>query len=98
MLEGVFVDGREDLERADEVLVDVHHRPVVVHFSAVVRCGEDGDEAALGEELVAVEDDLVRADDEVDAEALAEVVHHTLAEELRHATLGREPVGDFLFL
>ena len=31
-------------------------------FPAVVRGGEDGDEPLVGEELVAIVDDLVRAD------------------------------------
>ena len=39
--------GAEDLEGAEEVLVDGHHPGGVVELSAVVRGGEDGDEFPL---------------------------------------------------
>lgn len=55
-------DGRaEDAEGAGERLVHRHHRRRIVELAAVVRGGEDGDEFAVGEELVASNNDRERA-------------------------------------
>ena len=74
----------ENLERAQQGLVDTHHRTRVVEFAAVVRGGEQSDELALAKELVSVLDDLVGA---------AYQIHVVLLEEARH-DVGPECEGD----
>ena len=46
------------LERAQEGLVDTHHGTRVVELATIIGCGEEGHEMPLGEELVAILDDL----------------------------------------
>eukprot|EP00964_Phaeocystis_antarctica_P067018 scaffold40561_cov72-Phaeocystis_antarctica.AAC.4 len=79
------------LEAALQVLVDAHHRAAVVELAAVVGRREDRYEAAVGEELVAVLDDLVRAHDEVEVVLLEEAAHHVGAEGVRDAAVVLRP-------
>lgn len=62
----------QNLEGAEQALVDTHHGASIVELAAVVGCAEQGDELALGEELVAVLDDLVGTTDEVHVVLLQE--------------------------
>jgi len=55
----------EDAEGAHQALVDRHDGPRVVELAALVGRGEDGDKLPVGEELIAVLDDLVRAHDQI---------------------------------
>mmetsp|Transcript_17525 Transcript_17525/g.54741 ORF Transcript_17525/g.54741 Transcript_17525/m.54741 type:complete len:529 (-) Transcript_17525:13-1599(-) len=75
-----LLGGLEDLEGAHKSLVDGHHAAGVVELAAVVWGGEDGDELAAGEELVAVLDDLVGAADEVEVHLAEELGDDVLAE------------------
>mmetsp|Transcript_11629 Transcript_11629/g.26319 ORF Transcript_11629/g.26319 Transcript_11629/m.26319 type:complete len:236 (+) Transcript_11629:236-943(+) len=81
----------ENLERAHERLVDVHHCTRVVELSAVVGCREYRHQLALSEKLVPILHNLVSADDEVKVEALEELVNHLLAESVAHATVVLTP-------
>ena len=87
--------GGEDAERAHQALVDRHHRARVVKLAAVVGRAEDRDELPVGEELVAVLDDLVRADDEVVVVLREELADDVGAEGVRDAAvvLGPEMSG-----
>lgn len=53
------------LERAEQRLVNAHHCTSVVELSTVVGCAEEGDQLALGKELVTVFDDLVGTADQI---------------------------------
>jgi len=55
----------QDLERAQQTLVDAHHCACVVEFAAVVRCAEKGNKLSLRKELVSVLYDLMCAADKV---------------------------------
>lgn len=65
----------EDLEGAQQGLIDTHHRAGIVEFTTVVWRREQRDKLPLSKELVAVFDNLVRAADEV---------HVVLGQEARH--------------
>ena len=55
----LFLLGRlEDLEAAQQALIHAHHRARVVELATIIGCGEEGHEMPLGEELVAILDDL----------------------------------------
>merc|ERR1712070_544141 len=64
--------GLEHLEAAHQRLVDRHHRSRVVKLAAVIRRAEKRDELTLGEELVPILDDLVRAANQVHVHLLQE--------------------------
>jgi hypothetical protein len=85
--------GFDDAEGAHEVRVHVHDGSVVVELAAVVGRGEDGDEAAVGEELVAVLDHLVRPAQEVQVVPAEELGEHVGAEGVGDApvVVGRPP-------
>mmetsp|Transcript_60708 Transcript_60708/g.159058 ORF Transcript_60708/g.159058 Transcript_60708/m.159058 type:complete len:203 (+) Transcript_60708:48-656(+) len=86
----------EDLEATHQGLVDRHHGTCVVELAAVVRCAEDGDELSLGEELVAVLDDLVSAADEIHVHLREEAGHDIRAEDEGHTAVILGPTCDVL--
>lgn len=57
--------GLEDLEGAQQTLVDAHHGTGIVKLATVVGSTEECDKLALGEELVAVLNNLVGTTDEI---------------------------------
>jgi len=59
-VDAVLGRGPKDLERAHERRVDGHNRGCVVELATVVGRREERDEPPVGEELVAVLDDLMR--------------------------------------
>jgi len=87
----LLLGGLQDLEGAHEGLVDAHEGARVVELAAVVGGGEERDQLALGEELVAVLDDLVRPADEVDVVLLVEALHDLLSEGEGHAPVVLAP-------
>lgn len=64
--------GHTHLERAKQALVYAHHGSSIVELSAVVGCAEQGNKLALGEEFVAVLDDLMGTADQVHVVLLQE--------------------------
>ena len=62
----------QNLERAQKRFVHAHHRTSVVELSAVIWRREESDELTLGEELVPVFDDLMRAAYEIHVVLLKE--------------------------
>ena len=66
----------ELIELAHHILIDAKNCSEVEELSAVVGCGEDGDEFAFECEFVALFDDLVRAADEVEVVSGEEVVYY----------------------
>uniref|UniRef100_A0A6B2LC98 Uncharacterized protein n=1 Tax=Arcella intermedia TaxID=1963864 RepID=A0A6B2LC98_9EUKA len=77
----------KDLKGAHKGFIDGHHGAGVVELPAVVGGGEDGDELALGEELVAVLDDLVRTDHEVEFVPAQEVFYNVPTKRERDTTI-----------
>jgi len=57
--------GTANLEGAEQALVHAHHGAGIVKLAAVVGRAEERHELALGEELVAILDNLVSTADEV---------------------------------
>lgn len=86
----------ENLERAKQALVDAHHGTGIVKLAAVVGSGEEGDELALGEELVAVLDDLVSTADEIHVMFLEEARHHVWTKGEGDTTIVFAPSGNVL--
>lgn len=62
----------ENLERAQESLVDAHHGPRIVKFTTVIWRREKSDELPLCKELVSIFDDLVRSANQVHVVLLEE--------------------------
>lgn len=86
----------EDLERAEQALVDAHHRTSVVELAAVVGRREKSDELALAKELVSVLDDLMRAADEIHVVLLQEARHHVRSECEGNTAVVFAPASDVL--
>ena len=66
------------------------------HLAAVIRSREEGDQLALGEELVAVLDDLVRATDEVHVVLLQEAGDNVGAKGKGHTPIVLAPASNVL--
>lgn len=49
----------ENLERAKQTLVDAHHGPCIVEFTAVVGCTEQSHQLSFREEFISVFHDLM---------------------------------------
>lgn len=92
----LLLGGLENLERAQQALVDAHHGTGIVEFAAVVRSGEQGDELALREEFVAVLDDLMRAADQIHIVFLQEAGHNVRAECEGDTTIVLAPSSNIL--
>jgi len=90
----LLLRGLEDLEGAHESLVDAHHGAGVVELTAVVGGREKGDQLPLGEELVAVLNDLVGSADEVHVVLLEELADDVWAEGERDTAVVLTPAGD----
>nr|POE77548.1 hypothetical protein CFP56_09195 [Quercus suber] len=86
----------QDLEGAEQGLVDAHHRSSVVEFATVVRGGEECDELTLGEELVAVLDHLMRAAYQIHVVFLQEARHDVRTEREADTPVVLRPAGDVL--
>ena len=90
----ILLSRTKDLERAHEGLVDGHHGTSVIELTAVVGSREEGDELALGEELVTVLNDLMGAADEIELLFLEEMSDDISTEGERDSTVGFVPAGD----
>lgn len=75
------VRGRaDDLEGAHQSIRHRHHRPRVIKLSAVIGRREDGDQLAVGLELVTVLHHLMRATHQVQSVTHQEVRYHVMSE------------------
>lgn len=92
----LLLGGLEDLERAQQALIDAHHRTCIVKLAAVVGRREESDELALAEELVAVFDNLMGTTDEVHVVFLKEARHNIGAESEGDTTVVLTPACDVL--
>ena len=86
----------ENLERAQERLVHTHHRTSIVELSAIVGRREEGDELALGEELVPVLHNLMGAADEIHVVLLQEAGDNIGPECEGDTAVVLRPAGDVL--
>ena len=97
----------KQVERAEELLVHVHHRARIVQNSAVIWCREHRHQALAGEEPIAVLAHLdqwfmyhqrllylMSPDNQVKIETLANRGDHVLAKGERRASIGRLPTLD----
>lgn len=85
-----------NLERAEQALVHAHHGAGIVKLAAVVGGAEERHELTLGEELVAVLDDLVSTADEVHVVFLQEAGDDVWAKGEGDAAVVLGPAGDVL--
>lgn len=88
--------GAQNDEANNEIVIDNHHGAGVVEHAAIVRRGEDGDQLAACEELVAILDNLMGATDDIDAHAKAEVAYHIGAEGDADAAIVAAPAHHLL--
>jgi len=88
--------GETNLERAQQALVDAHHSTRVVEFTAIVGCAEQSHELALGEELVAVLDNLMCTADQVHVVFLQESRDNVWSKGERHTAVVFAPARDVL--
>ena len=86
----------QNLERAEQALIDAHHSACVVEFAAVVRCREERNELPLGEELVPIFDDLVRTADQIHVVLLQKAGHDIRPECERDTAIVFAPPSDVL--
>ena len=86
----------ENLERAEQALVDTHHGTGIVKLATVIGSTKEGDELALGKEFVSVLDDLVGSADEIHVVLLQEARHDIGAKRKRHTTIVFAPAGNVL--
>lgn len=86
----------QNLERAQQALVDAHHGAGVVKLAAVVGGTKQSDELALREELVAIFDDLMGTADEVHVVLLEETRNNVGAKGERDTTVVFAPSGNVL--
>lgn len=84
----------ENLERAEQTLVDTHHGTRIVELPAVVRCTKQGNELAFGEELVSVLDHLMGTADEVHVMFLQEAGNHVRAKGEADTSVVFAPASD----
>lgn len=86
----------EDLERAEQALVNAHHGSRIVEFTTVIGRAEQCHQLTLGEELVAVFDDLVGTTDEIHVVLLQESRHHIGPKGKRDTSVVLTPAGNVL--
>lgn len=89
-----FLEGSEDLEGADQILIHVHEGAVVLELAAVVGSSEDSDQFPVPAELIAFLDHLMCSTDEVDAEILQEFGHYVFSEGVADSSLVFSPAFD----
>ena len=85
-----------NLERTQQALVNAHHGTGIVEFATVVGSTEQGDQLALGEELVTVFHDLVRTANEVHVVLLQEARHNVGTKGEGDTSVVFAPPGDVL--
>ena len=88
-----FVGWFENLEGAHEILVNGHQRARVIELATVVGRGENSYQLFLGEELVAVFNNLMPAADEVEVLLLEERREDVCAKHVTHSTLVLAPAA-----
>ena len=88
--------GLQDLEGAEQALVNTHHGACIVKLSAVVGSTEEGDELALGEELVSIFDDLMSTADEIHVMLLQEARNDVGTEGEGNTTVVFAPASNVL--
>lgn len=54
------------VEGADELVIDDHHGSRIVELTTIMRSGEDGDKPFVGEEFIAILDNLMSSGDQID--------------------------------
>ena len=92
----LLLSGLQNLETAHEGVVDGHHGTGIIEFTAVVGGREEGHQLTLGEELVAILNDLMSPADQVDVMLLGECRHDLLAKSEGNATVVLTPALDVL--
>lgn len=85
-----------NLEGAEQTLVHAHHGTSIVELAAVVGGAEQRDELTLGEEFVAILDDLVSTADEIHVVFLQEAGDNVWTKGKGDAAIILRPAGNIL--
>lgn len=89
--------GRQNLERACQILIDEHHGGSVVEFSTVIRSREERHHlTVLSEEFVTILHHLVCTHDQVEIMGPQKFLHHVRSEHVRHAAVTFGPAHHVL--
>lgn len=97
ILEQIFLFYRlDDFKLAHQLFVDDRGGCGVIPLTVVAWRGEDSDEAAVGEELVAVLDDLVRTANQNKVMLLIEFLHDVRSEGVTNSALVLTPSSNVL--
>lgn len=67
--------GLQNLERAHQRIVNSHHGPSVVEFTAVIRCRENRHQFSPGKELISIFNYLMRSYDKIELVASQKLAH-----------------------
>ena len=81
----------QNSERAHEALIDGHHCARIIELATIIGRREDGHELPVGEELVAVLDDLVRTHDQIKVVLLQKFADDVGAKSVRDAAIVLRP-------
>lgn len=92
----LLLSGLENLERAEQALVDAHHGTSIVEFTTVVGGAEERHQLALGEELIAVLNNLMGTANEIHVMLLQESRHYVRTKGERDTSVVLAPSSDFL--
>lgn len=84
------------LERTKQALINTHHCTSIIKFTTVVRSAEQRHELSLGEELVAILDDLMGTAYQIHVVFLEETRDDVGTECKRHTTIVLAPTRDVL--
>ena len=94
LAEGFALHRFQNIKRAAQGLVHVQDTRVVVEFSAVVGCGENCYQAAIGHEFVAIFDDLMGTADQAELMSSIELSDYILPKYKAHTPIIISPTLD----
>lgn len=71
-------------KRTHKVGADNHDCPCIVELTAIVGCGEDGQQLPVRVELVSIFHHLMRPADQIQIVSMEEIQYYVLSEGIRH--------------
>jgi hypothetical protein len=91
-----LLGGFEDLEGAHECFIYAHHCSGIIEFTAVVRCGKQGNKLPTSKEFVSIFDNLMRAANEVQIVLVQKLRDNVLPESERDTPIVFAPSVNLL--
>jgi hypothetical protein len=94
LLKSLSLHWFQDIKAAAQSLIYIQDTCVVIEFSAVVRSREDGHQASVSHELVALFDHLMGSANQVYVVALVKLSDNVGAEDVTHSSIVVAPALD----